>query len=421
MNAMLPCSRRWVPAGSCLLFAWLTTGVLPAADKPPMAPQANPPITHILFVGAELAAEKDRTYYPVVGVTAASIMIQPDGRQVKLPLAQTSKLRVTETLKLSEAKVELDDFKAERAYSAGADPTAQLAKRAALSAGESAAADLAAAAERSSTLAVGEAGVLVANATRPEQRAEAQAMLNRAQAVQAGAQDNLDRALAAQTSQVYDVSSQSARLNGSEDFDAIRIAFTVTAETDLAQPYYGIIARIRTPDARPDQTRPWVYLQPLSAMVAGETRKVVVHQSGFSPGYELGACEVHIYDGGQEVATNLSRRRVALTAQEALEYRVIEYIGANKGRTLTASLATRAISTDAWASVPKAQLAETHYVRVARDGRVTAAFSDADGKKPLRDPALVAVLKTLQFNPALEAGKPVESIAPVILGHLAVR
>lgn len=417
MNAMLACSRRWVTAGSCLLFAWLTTGAASAADKPPAAP----PVTHVLFMGAELSAENNRVYYPVVGVTAASIVIQADGRPVRLPLAQTADLRITDTLRLAEAKVELDQFKFERAYSSGADPTAQLAQRAALSAGESAAADIAAAAERSATLAVGEAGVLVANATRPEQRAEAQAMLNRAQATQAGAQSNLDRVLAAQTSQVYDVSSQSARLNGSENFDAIRVSFTITADSDMASPYYGVIAQLSDPDARRGQVRKWIYLQPIRPLLAGESQKVMVFQSGLPPGYKLVDCEVHVYDGGKEVATSLSRKRVALSREEALAYRVFEYIGENKGRTLPAALTTRSLAVDAWATLSKAQLETTCHVRVGKDGRVSAAFSDADGRKPLRDPALVAVLKTLQFNPALEAGKPIESIAPVILGHVAVR
>lgn len=413
--------RRPVQAGLGLLLAALSLGPAPAADQPATTPKPVAPMTHVLFMGADLTAERDRVYYPVVEVSGSSLVIKPGGNPVRLPLASAASLRITEQLKLSEANVGLDGFKAERAYSAGADPTAQLAKTAALSVGESAVADMAAAAERSASLAVGEAGILVANATRPEQRAEAQAMLNRAQANQGIAQGNLDRALAAQTNQIFDVGSQSTRLNGEENFDAIRVMFTVTAESDLARPYYGIIARLHDPEARPGQSRPWVYLQPLAPMVAGETQRVTVHQSGFPPGFQLESCEVHIYDGEQELATTLSRRRVPLSDREALSYRVFEYIGANKGRTLPAALATTMISTEAWATVPKAKLAETWHVRVAKDGHVIAAFSDEAGRKPLADAEVVAVLKTLQFNPALEAGKPVESMAPVVLGQLAVR
>lgn len=417
MNAMLPRFRRRVSAGSGLLFAWLTTGVLPAADKSPAAP----PVTHVLFMGAELSAENNRVYYPVVGVTAASIVIQADGKPVRLPVAQTADLRITDTLRLAEAKVELDQFKFERAFSADADPTNQLARTAALAAGQTAVVDLANAELRRANLMVAGASGAVAGAGSPEALADARRSLNAAQGVQAAAESNLNRAIDAPGSQIYDVGSQAGKLGAEERFDAIRVSFTITPDSDLAAPYCGVIAQLSDPDARRGQVRKWIYLQPIRPLLAGETQKVMVFQSGLPPGYTLVDCAVHVYDGGKEIATSLSRKRVALSREEALAYRVFEYIGENKGRTLPASLATTALALDAWATVPKAQLAATTYVRVGKDGRVTAAFSDADAKKPLRDPALVTVLKTLQFNPALEAGKPVESIAPVILGHLAVR
>ncbi len=372
-------------------------------------------------MGVELAAEKGRVYHPVVGVTAASVVIAPDGKPVRLPLAQTSNLRVTETLKLADARVGLDHFKFERAYSADADPTAQLARTAALAAGQTALVDLANAELRRANLQVAGASGAVAGAGNPQDLADARRALSSAQGVQATAEAGLDRALATPNSQVYDVGAQSARLSSEENYDAIRVSFAVTAESDLAQPYCGIIARLRDPGSRSDQVRPWVYLHPLSPMLAGETRRVTVFQSGFPPGYSLEGCDVHVYDGAKELATPLSPRRVPLSDEEARDYRVIEYIGANKGRTLPAALVTTTLRLDAWASLAKVQLEETCHVRVAKDGRVTGTFYDAAGKKPLQDAALAAVLKTLRYNPALAAGKPVESIVPVVLGGLAVR
>jgi hypothetical protein len=73
---------------------------------------------------------------------------------------------------------------------------------------------------------------------------------------------------------------------------------------------------------------------------------------------------------------------------------------------------------DLRAALNPAQLSETCFVRVAKNGRVAAAFHDKAGKQPLQDPALESALKTLRFKPALEAGKPVESVAPVRLGKI---
>jgi hypothetical protein len=72
-------------------------------------------------------------------------------------------------------------------------------------------------------------------------------------------------------------------------------------------------------------------------------------------------------------------------------------------------------------SLTKDQLEHTWYVRVGKDGRVTAAFSDADGRKPVQDNVLVSALQLLRFNPALEAGKPVESLAPVRMSDPATQ
>jgi hypothetical protein len=403
-----------------VLVPFLPTAVA-AADRTTGPASADASATHVLFMGVELAAEKGRAYHPVVGVTAASVVIAPEGKPVRLPLAQTANLRVTETLRLADAKVGLDHFKFERAYSADADPSAQLARTAALAASQTAFVDLANADLRRANLQVAGASGAVAGASNPEDMADARRALNSAQSVQASAEANLNQALATPNSQVYDVGAQSARLSGEENYDAIRVSFAVTAESDLAQPYCGIIARLRDPGTRSDRVRPWVYLHPLSPMLAGETRRVTVFQSGFPPGYTLEGCDVHVYDGAKELATPLSPRRVPLSDEEAREYRVIEYIAANRGRTLPAALITTALRLDAWASLNPAQLKETCHVRVAKDGRVTGTFRDADGKKPLADAALAAVLKTLRYNPALVAGQPVESIVPVVLGGLAVR
>jgi len=157
----------------------------------------------------------------------------------------------------------------------------------------------------------------------------------------------------------------------------------------------------------------WTFLKMLGTMGAGETRRMDIYQSGFPPGYHLENYEVHVYDRAVELATNLSRKRVELTDEEALEFRIIEYIGANKGRTLRATPLISTIPDTVLATLTPEQQRTACYLRVGTDGRVTGAFRDAAGKKPLGDPTLEAALATLVFNPALEAGKPVESIVAI--------
>lgn len=421
MKASFFPSHRLVKAGCGLMLVSLCPGLAPAADQTPRDPQAGAAATHVLFMGADLAVDKDRVFHPVEEVTATSLVIKPGGQPVKLPLAQTANIRVTEALRLADTNVGLGDFKFERTYSAEADPTAQLARTAAMAAGDTAVVDLAVAAERNASMMMAGPSAAVAGAGNPEDAAMAGRSLAQARANQASAEMNLNRTLANSSSQVYDVGAQASKLLAAEPFDAIRVSFTVTAETALTQPYYGIIAQLRDPGSKPGQVRKWVYLKSFGPLAAGETQQVTVFQSGLPPGYLLEDCEVHVYDGRQELSTTLSRRRVALSDEEALTYRVIEYIGENKGRTLPAALTTKSLPPAVGAALSPAQRETTCYVRVTKDGQVTAAFGDADGKKPLQDATLAAAVATLQFNPALAAGKPVESIAPVKVGSLIAR
>ena len=201
-------------------------------------------------------------------------------------------------------------------------------------------------------------------------------------------------------------------------FDAIRMSFEVKPEKDLTHAYYAVIAQIRDHDSKPGHMRKWAYVKALGAMSAGVATKVNIYQGGLPPGYILENCEVHLYDNGDELATSLSRKRVPLTDEEAFEYRIIEYVGANKGRTLAAVPAMVELTSEARATLTPAQLDENCYVRVAKDGRVTGVFRDAAGKQPLQDVPLESALRTVRFKPALQTGKPVESIVLIKLGGI---
>ena len=84
----------------------------------------------------------------------------------------------------------------------------------------------------------------------------------------------------------------------------------------------------------------WVYLKALDPVKAGVPSEVKVFKGGFPPGYTFDNCEVHVYNSGEELATSLSRKRVPLTDDDVTDFQVVEYVGANKGRTLPAAPAT---------------------------------------------------------------------------------
>ncbi|HEX2851964.1 MAG TPA: hypothetical protein VHO24_01910 [Opitutaceae bacterium] len=397
-------TARW---GRCLALAALAVpGAFGASPVSSVPIETAAPKTHVLFVGADFSVEQNRRFYPVEDVTPGAVVIKPGNKAVNVPLSQSTGLLITETLKISGASVAIDRLKVERAYANGSDPFDQLARASALAAENTALADIARGEVMRANMAVA-----AASGSSGSDRAAAAAQSAQAEA-------NFSKAIDAPVSQVYDVGGQAVKATGEEMFDAIRITFAVAAETDLPHAYIGVVARIRERDSKPGQVRKWAYVEALGSMAAGVSRKVLVYRDGFPPGYILEGCELHFYRGRDELATNLSRRRVELSDDEALEYRIIEYIDANKGRTLPAVLVTTSLADTVRRPLSSVQLRENYHVRVGKNGRVVGVFRDAAGKQALQDAALESAVKTLRFKPALDAGKPVESIATLNFGQL---
>ena len=417
VNTSLLLPHRSAQIWFCLALAPLILGTALAADPERPAPVATNALkTHVLFIGADIAVEKDKAFHHVEDVTPTALVIRPGGRTVEVPLRQTVNLQINELLKIAGTSAGIGRLKFERDYTLGADPFQKIARSATLVSGNQVVSDIA---QNYASLVTAQAGVLAAAVARasPETKPGLEAAYATVLSAQDAAEAAMFQSYQTQSSQAHFMDYQSKELG--ERFDAIRVTFEVTPEKDLVQPYYAVIAQIREADSKPDHVRKWGYIKQLGSIGAGETRKVTVFTGGMPPGYILEGCEVHLYDRGEELATNLSRKRVPLTDEETLEFRIIEYVGANKGRTLPAVPATKLPADGLHAKFTPDQLVGTYYARVTKGGHVTAVFRDAAGRQPLQDPLLEPVLKTLRFKPALESGKPVEQIAPVTLGDLA--
>jgi hypothetical protein len=337
----------------------------------------------------------------------------------KVPLNDNVNLLIKESLKISDSSVGVENLNAERAYTFGADPFRQMVNAEGLATGANMAADLAHGDLLRADMGVAAAAASAASAAGTPGAGAANAALAHAQANQSQAAATVNQAYANETSNTFDSSALSNSANvGERMYDAIRISFHVKSEKNLSKAYFAVIAEISELGSKPGHVRRWAYVKSLGPLSAGESRKITVYQGGLPPGYSLGKCEVHIYDQGTELATTLSSKQVPLTAEEALEFQIIEYVGENKGRTLPATPATASLGSDVRASLLSAPLDEG-YMLVAKDGRVTAAYRDEAATRPLEDPAFESLLKTLRFNPALEAGKPVESLVKINLRQIA--
>jgi hypothetical protein len=419
IHSSIPHVARFVIRAALAQFSIATTF---SAEPSPSAALEAAPKTHVLFMGADIEVEKDKEFYPVQDVTPSSLVIELNGKPAQVPQSRDVVLLIKESLKLAAATVVVENLVTERAYAPGSDPFRQVAQSVAFAAGESAVSDLAQGEVMQANAAVMGANVVLDSLRGTDIEHQGAAAVAQAEAMQAGAEANVANHYNTPDIQSANVSSMAAEAGAQASqhlYDAIRLSFELRSDTDLDQPYYAVVAHIFGPDSKPGHVRKWVYVKTLGAMKAGETKRVSVFQSGMPTGYAIESCEVHLYDHGGELATNLSRKRVELTDEETLDYRIIEYVGANKGRTLPAVIARATLDNEIRATLTPAQLDESAYVRVAKDGRVTAVYRDAEGNTRLTEPALEAAFSSIRFKPALEAGKPVESVVAIKISELA--
>jgi len=151
-----------------------------------------------------------------------------------------------------------------------------------------------------------------------------------------------------------------------------------------------------------------------------DTHISTVHftEEGFPPEYELVDFQVHIYDRGVEIATNLAANRVELTREEAFEYVKMEYVSAHKGETLQAVPVMGKLPAELPTRIAAGNYTETFFVLVSKDGVGHDAYLDRMCTKKTDDPFLDAVVRGLRFKPALSGGIPVEGVAAVNLTKL---
>ena len=204
-----------------------------------------------------------------------------------------------------------------------------------------------------------------------------------------------------------------------EEFDAIKVEFDVSSEKPLPNPYVVVIAQFRPRESAPGTAQNWIYAQSLDP-IEPTSKKVEVLRGGFPLGYTLDKVEVHLYDRGREVATNVSPKRVPLTRDEAFEYIVIEHIAGNKGATLPPSPVMVALPAELWTRLAAGQGQQVYYVIVSKDVLVNEAFEDAEYTQKIQDPFFADVVKNIWFKPALEKGKPVEAKTHVDVTKLRI-
>jgi hypothetical protein len=407
--------------------------------------------THTLFMGADIAINLDRDTYPVRDVFGSNWVIDINGREKEISAKEAPlDLKITPNLKLTEVSATVVGFQHVPAYSYDNDPSVMLTRG--LSEAASISADLMATAKnalnRVDTISNKAMGAAAIFANADDQFSE-NALINTASHLYSDLHSNKvgpgGLPIAAGTAPsaggdpldmgsgnvgpaaIFAAAAINQTKNGNEPtgriatlgLDAMDIEFDIRSSKPLHNPYVVTMTRFRTPGAKPGMVQNLVYAESMHP-VDEHLSHVHFLETGFPFNYELIEFQMHIYDRGNEVATNISANRVELTRDEAFEYVRMEYIGAHRGETLPPVPAMGRLPSDLHSELAAGKYGNAFYVRVSKDGRATEAFSDAACTRRIDDDYLESVVKRIRFKPALNDGRPVEGVTAVNLNQLAI-
>ena len=421
MNVPYPVILSASFRGARLLFpAALAAALVGSAQT---VPSANPPEakTHVLFMGADISLERNKEFVHVRDVEGGSFVLDIKGQHVTVPMDRsTISMRVDPALKLTESSAQVANLKVERVYTPENDPVKKFARE---QPGTSGGAAAGAAGNQAMGAQIGMSMARMGGqgASGPG-AGMAQAAIQGAQARVDSTSGSFDNALMASQSDFNNIGEYAGKMQEELEkklFDAMELTFEVSSEKTLHSPYVVIIATYQEKDGRPGEYKNWIYAQSLDP-VGSVPHKVHIKRGGFPPGFEMKDYQVHLYNKGTELATNIAPKRVALTRNEAFQYVRIEYISGHKNATLPAVPAMGKLPADLRTRLASGQYAEAFYVKVSKDGQALDAYVDESCSRKADDPYVIALVKAIGFKPALDKGKPVEGISRLKLSELSL-
>ncbi len=396
-------------AGRAAVSAALLTA-LPsfASDAATSAPMDKP---FVLFMGADLEVQANRQLHRISDVEDDAFVVQLKEGPLLVPMNRSVlNMQVTPQLKLSDRTAQVAGLKIERAYTPPNDPHRRFA-----------AAQSGSAAQSAVGTAAGQMSSAMMGAQLADQRAGALGggMVNLgggSAAPQISAFNNASLAAGSDLNNAGVAAGQLQDELAKQLFDAVLVTCEVSAPVPVPDAYLVVVAHYR--DKRdPAALKRWIFAKDLER-IGPEPQKVRVLQGGFPEGYELVRSTVHLYGSGLEFGTNVSDKNVRLTREEAHQYLVMEHVAAHKGATLPPAVALGLATADLQAHFDAAQLEQSIYVKVGRDGLPLGVFRDAEGIRPGGE-VLERLVAVARFTPALARGKAVEGVAKLRIAELA--
>lgn len=366
----------------------------------------------IVFLGLDVAVEHSAAQGRVQHFTRGTLHVASPDRVVPLAISDVRNISTIREPKIAEISVDIAETRAERSFRPGTDPDRQaVTQQSQMLAYQSELGDRARVAERGLIDAQEVAGSPSGGPGENFAELETQAIVNSNRANVAAVQRQMDVG-------DYDpwTLADKTRDDGAGAFDAFEVTFQLSSPVDIHDAYAVLMTVIRPPDTPGSPLN--VFAFRALPEITNEPRKVRLTHRGLPPGFAFDHYEIHIYAGGRELATNLSKNRVAISRAEAHQFVVLRHVLANKNASIPAGIAQELLP-EANRSLPSHQLHRSAEVRIDATG--VAVEVRLDTATSADDDALLAALRATPYLPALSNGQPTESQATILLAEIVPR
>lgn len=382
-----------------------------AAEDPAAGPAAR---DFVLFVGLDLTVEQDGAPLRVLRVSGHQAELAGPGVSRTIPVRQVAGVQTGRATVVTATSVQIDNLTTSNGFSPARDPRREALRQQAADAGLAAAgADRMARAEARTANAT----TAPVNAPPGSPMAAVQESIIADERVRAA--ENVRSTVWATDSEAggadyLDTTSQpGTRPN---NFDQLTVTFEASSPAPLKDAYAVLLTVTRLPSA-PQEPVLSLAFRPLPPL-GPKPRRIDLAHDGLPPGFALDRCEIHLYRGGRELATNLSERRIELTRDEAFQFLLLRYTMDHAGRDRPPQPVVELLPPDFVAGLPAQQRKRAAEIHVRADGRVETVALEPAGSGPA-DADLEAALRDVWFYPALLQGQPVATDTTILLGELA--
>jgi hypothetical protein len=196
----------------------------------------------------------------------------------------------------------------------------------------------------------------------------------------------------------------------------VDLGFAVSSPQPLDHAYLIVVANYGSL-TKPNETARQISAREFPRIDSKPQQVKLTHAASLN-GLPFRKFDIALFANGQEVATNLSEKRLALTSDQAFQFFLIDHLTTHKGATLPPTPMLMTPRSEFRRHLEKTETNQTIFANVDKMGNVSTVSTDVAGTQRL-SPSLESALQNVRFLPALKNGAPVDGRVKVTLAQLA--